>query len=189
MHKVAEIDVIILIQSKSLHDVLLLFYETVVHVNEKDANNELLLFFSYIIANRQCHDLVLKYLDIITVVLICSVGKEQGSLLEKVTSSNNLTLLKIANALVVLINNAEMNGSGEVLKQAMYNALAKSQFAALSERVKHLFVSILFAFKSNKPKIRLALVNFHGLVNGILGEDSLLGLELEALKLIDQQKL
>ncbi len=107
---------------------LLLFYETVVHVNEKEANSELLLFFSYIIASRQCHDVVLKYLDIITVVLICSVAKDQAGLLEKVTSSsyNHLLTLKIANALVVLINNAEMNGSREVLKQAMYNALMKS---------------------------------------------------------------
>jgi hypothetical protein len=54
LHKIAEADVSILLQSNSFHDVLLLFYETVVHVNEKDANNELVLFFSYIISNRQC---------------------------------------------------------------------------------------------------------------------------------------
>lgn len=57
----------------------------------------------------------MKYIDIITVVLICSVAKEQSSLLEKVTHSTFLTL-KIANALVVLMNNAEMNGSQDVLK-------------------------------------------------------------------------
>lgn len=41
-------------------------------------------------------------------------------------------------------------------------------------------MNILFAFKFNKMKAKLAIVNFHGLANGVLGEDCLLGLEIEA---------
>jgi len=44
-------------------------------------------------------DIVDKYLDYITVGLICSIPKEVGSLLEK-----------ISNALVILMNNAENSG-------------------------------------------------------------------------------
>jgi len=38
----------------------------------------------------------------------------------------------------------------------------------------------MFALKGQRQKIRLALVNFNGLVNGILAEDSFIGLEIEA---------
>lgn len=52
MHKVGEIDITILLQSNSFHEVLMLFYETVVNVNEKEANNELVWFFSLLISHR-----------------------------------------------------------------------------------------------------------------------------------------
>jgi len=54
----------------------------------------------------------------------------------------------------------------------------------LSDTTKSLFINILWAFKGTKLKVRLALVNFNGLVNGVMGEDCMLGLEIEAAKLM-----
>ena len=62
----------------------------------------------------------------------------------------------------------------------MLNALNREIFKDLSQNIKNLFVNIIFAFKSNRLKVKLALVNFNGLVNGVFGEDCMLGLELEA---------
>lgn len=42
----------------------------------------------------------------------------------------------------------------------------------------------MFALKGQRQFIRLALVNFNGLVNHVLAEDSFIGLELEAQKAI-----
>ena len=53
-------------------------------------------------------------------------------------------------------------------------------FSKISNNAKRALITIFFALKSNKQKIRLALVNLNGLVNEVLGEDSLLGLEMEA---------
>jgi hypothetical protein len=52
MHKVAELDINIISNSKYFHDIIMLFHETLVHVNEKELNSQLVLFFSYIISNR-----------------------------------------------------------------------------------------------------------------------------------------
>lgn len=52
MHKVAELDISILANSKYFHDMIMLFHETLVNVNEKETNSELILFFSYLIASR-----------------------------------------------------------------------------------------------------------------------------------------
>ena len=62
----------------------------------------------------------------------------------------------------------------------MLSALNKPLFESLSLRVKTLFVNILFSLKSNKPKIKLALVNLNGLLKKVLGEDCFIGLELDA---------
>jgi len=96
MHKVSEIDIDILKKSKYFHDIIILFHETLVNVNEKKTNNQLVLFFSYLIASRTAQDIVQKYIDYITIALISSIPKEQGPLLEKVSL-----------ALVTLTNNAE----------------------------------------------------------------------------------
>ena len=63
---------------------IVLFHETLVNVNEKETNNQLVLFFSYLIASRNSQQIVEKYLEYIAIALICSVPKEQGALLEKV---------------------------------------------------------------------------------------------------------
>jgi hypothetical protein len=39
---------------------------------------------------------------------------------------------------------------------------------------------ILFAFKEQHNKVRLALVTLNGLAEGVVGEESLLGLEMQA---------
>jgi len=57
------------------------------------------LFFSTIIANRGTQTIVFKYIDVVTVSLISAIAKEQGSFLEK-----------ISQALVILLNNAELLG-------------------------------------------------------------------------------
>jgi len=46
--------------------------------------------------------------------------------------------------------------------------------------MKQLFVQILINLKEKRNLIKLAIVNMNGLVNGILGEDSFIGLELES---------
>lgn len=62
----------------------------------------------------------------------------------------------------------------------MLRALERPVFSEVSPRLKTLFVSILFALKEQRNKVKLALVNFNGLVNRVVGEDSFIGLEIEA---------
>ena len=45
-----------------------------------------------------------------------------------------------------------------------------------------MFVTILFALKENRPKIRLAVINLNALLNRIVAEDSFIGLEIDAQK-------
>lgn len=52
MHKVAELNIQILVNSKYFNDIIMLFHDTLVSVNERETNNQLVLFFSYIISNR-----------------------------------------------------------------------------------------------------------------------------------------
>lgn len=89
MHKVAELDINILINSKYFHDMIILFHETLLNVNAKETNSELVLFFSFLIQSRNAHAVVIKYLDIITASLLCAVSKELGLLLEKVITLFN----------------------------------------------------------------------------------------------------
>jgi hypothetical protein len=49
MHKIAEIDISILTHSTRFHEVILLFHETLVNVDEKETNKALVLFFTYLI--------------------------------------------------------------------------------------------------------------------------------------------
>lgn len=169
MHKIAEIDINILKNSKHFHDIIILFHETLININEKETNNSLVLFFSYLIASRFAQDIVFKYIDYITVALICSIPKEQGQLLQK-----------LAEAFVILLNNAESQNYDTQLRNIMAMAMHKPCFADLSENMKQLFIQIMFALKGQRQFIRLALVNFNGLVNHVLAEDSFIGLELEA---------
>jgi len=96
MHKVAELDINILTNSKYFHDMIILFHETLINVNAKETNNELILFFTYLISSRNGIPIVLKYLDIITTSLFCAISKELGILLEKISF-----------ALVILMNTAD----------------------------------------------------------------------------------
>lgn len=52
MHKISELNINILKNSKYFNDIILLFHETLVNVNEKETNNQLVLFFSYLISSR-----------------------------------------------------------------------------------------------------------------------------------------
>ena len=54
--------------------------------------------------------------------------------------------------------------------------------------MKDLFVFILLTLKSNKNKLRLAIVNFSSLTKGALGEDCMIGLEMDANKEAKLQK-
>ena len=45
--------------------------------------------------------------------------------------------------------------------------------------MKNLFLEILFTLKRDKAKIRLAIINFNGMIKKTLGEDSMIGLELD----------
>ena len=58
MHKVAELDISILANSKYFHDMIMLFHETILTVNEKETNNELVYFFSFLILSRGGQTLV-----------------------------------------------------------------------------------------------------------------------------------
>ena len=78
MHKVAELDISILSNSKYFHDIVMLFHDTLVNVNEKETNNELVLFFSFLIASGRGQPLVQQYIEPITVALICAIPKESG---------------------------------------------------------------------------------------------------------------
>ena len=57
-HRLAEIDIKMLQNSQYFANVLNLFYDTKVNVNEKEANTELVLFFSQLIANRMGQSIV-----------------------------------------------------------------------------------------------------------------------------------
>lgn len=46
--------------------------------------------------------------------------------------------------------------------------------------MKNVLVTLFFAFKNNKQKLRLVLVNLNGLTKKIVLEDSFIGLEMEA---------
>ncbi|CDW78104.1 transportin-serine arginine isoform a [Stylonychia lemnae] len=177
MNRVAEMNINILKNSKYFNDIIILFSETLLNVNEKETNNQLVLFFCYLIQSRNAMDIVDKYLDYMTVGLICSIPKEQGTLLEK-----------ISNALVILMNNAETSGQTDRLQMIMAMALQKPVYSFLSERIRQLFINVLFSLKFFRPKIRLALVNMNGLVNGVIGEDSFIGLEIEAQNALKLQQ-
>ncbi len=58
----SEVDITILLESPLLHDVIMLFSETLVRINHKETNNELVLFFSFLIAHRNTQQLVFKYI-------------------------------------------------------------------------------------------------------------------------------
>lgn len=58
--------------------------------------------------------------------------------------------------------------------------LERQIFSELSPRIKQLFVTILFALKEQRPKIRLALINFNALLNRVVAEDAFIGLEIDA---------
>eukprot|EP00349_Pseudokeronopsis_sp_Brazil_P011028 CAMPEP_0202979314 /NCGR_PEP_ID=MMETSP1396-20130829/85502_1 /ASSEMBLY_ACC=CAM_ASM_000872 /TAXON_ID= /ORGANISM="Pseudokeronopsis sp., Strain Brazil" /LENGTH=88 /DNA_ID=CAMNT_0049718693 /DNA_START=2434 /DNA_END=2700 /DNA_ORIENTATION=- len=79
-----------------LHDILMLLSETMQHVNQKETNNEIILFFSTLISARNSQQVVFRYLDLVTVALLAAISKEQGSNLEK-----------ISHAMVILLNTAE----------------------------------------------------------------------------------
>jgi len=96
---VANLNINIIKTSKYFNDLILLFHETMVNINQKETNNALVLFFCYLITNRNAFDIVDKYLDYITVSLLLSIPKELGSLQEK-----------IANSLVILMTRAEAAG-------------------------------------------------------------------------------
>ena len=113
---------------------MLLFYETTMKVNEKEANNALVLYYSHMVSSR-AGVLVTKYLHLITTALICSIVKDQeSSLHDNVTTSNNnnFLILKISLALVTLMANAEKEGTLESLREAMLSALSKDCFNGLS---------------------------------------------------------
>lgn len=67
---------------------MLLMYETVVRIDEKETNNEIILFYSHLINSRESQTLLLKYLDYVVSALMCSVSKEGGQLHEKVKLNN-----------------------------------------------------------------------------------------------------
>ncbi len=90
----------------------MLFHETLMNINEKETNNALVLFFSFIISSRQLQSVIEKYLDYIVAALICSIPKETGPLHEKLT-----------NALVTLMNQAEQHNFTDHLKKLMLNTL------------------------------------------------------------------
>lgn len=77
-----------------------MFHETIVNINEKEKNQQLILFFNYLIQSRHTQDIVSKYLDYISIALICSIPKEQDQIIQK-----------LADAFVTLINNAELQGN------------------------------------------------------------------------------
>ena len=168
LHKIAELDLQILTTSPLFPSLLHLFHDTLLFVNERDTNSTLLLFFSFLVSSPRHTSLILPYLELLTTGLLCSVQKEQ-QLLEK-----------IANALVVLMNNSEQYGFEQRLKEIVRQAMERDMFHGVSERAKKVVVEVLFGLKESKQKVRLVLVNLNGLVNGVIGEDSLIGLEMEA---------
>ena len=93
-----EVDVNILLGSKYLADVMSVFRESSLRVHEKTLHNQLVLFFSHLIMGRNTQAVVTQYLDVITIGLFCMLRKE-----------TNLTE-KIANGLIVLMNNSESHG-------------------------------------------------------------------------------
>jgi len=106
-----EVDVNILLGSKYLADVMSVFRESSLRVHEKTLHNQLVLFFSHLIMGRNTQAVVTQYLDVITITLFCMLRKE-----------TNLTE-KIANGLIVLMNNAESHGYTTQLAQSIDRAL------------------------------------------------------------------
>lgn len=173
MHRVAEIDVSILKESNKFHDTILLFHEVLVNIDEKDSNIALVLFFSYLINNRHALEIIDKYLDYITEGLVSTIPREQDGL-----------SLKVADSLMALANKAESFSFEPRLAQAITSALLKPAFSGLSDRAKKLFVQIIMVLKRSRNHIKLALVNYHGILTHVVGEDSLIGLELESQKVM-----
>lgn len=66
------------------------------------------------------------------------------------------------------------------MEGALGIALNSSAFASLTEKVKKTLIEILYALKEQLPKVKLCLVNMNGIAQGLVGEDSLIGLEMTA---------
>jgi len=45
-------------------------------------------------------------------------------------------------------------------------------------------IEILFALKEQRQKVKLCLMTLHGMIERVIGEDSLIGLEMDARKAI-----
>jgi hypothetical protein len=63
--------------------------------------------------------------------------------------------------------------------QALTVAMSKPVFQYVQDAMKQLFIQIVVVLKDKRNLLKLAVVNFHGLVNGVLKADSFLGLEME----------
>lgn len=50
----------------------------------------------------------------------------------------------------------------------------------VSEKARRTIIEVMFALKENRTKVRLVLVNLNGLAEGVVREDSLIGLEMDA---------
>ena len=70
----------------------------------------------------------------------------------------------------------------------MRESLNYPQFSSVSDKMKDLFIYILTTLKSSKNKLRLAIVNFSSLSKGVLGEDCMIGLEMDANNEVKIQK-
>ena len=79
-----------------------------------------------------------------------------------------------------MTNKADAGGYLERLADVFMKTLSRHEFRILSVNTKSIIINILFALRLNKQKIRLLLINLHGLVEGVLAEDCLIGLEIEA---------
>ncbi len=63
-------------------------------------------------------------------------------------------------------------------------ALQLGPYAMLSPKTRKVIIEILFALKEQNNKVRLSLVTLIGVIEGTLGEDGFIGLEMQAANAI-----
>lgn len=82
------------------------------------------------------------------------------------------------------MNNAEAQSFQTELAASMDIALQSAPFSSISEKTRKTLAEILYAFKEQQNKVKLTLVTLNGLAEGVVGEESLLGLEMQAQQAI-----
>ena len=131
----AEVDPGIIESSKYLIEIMQIFKESSVMVHEKGLNKQLIVFYSHLIMGRKTQNIVMQNMALILTGLLCTFKKEQSF------------VDKIANCLVVLMNNAEVQGLQTELALSLDMALLAAPFASISEKTRKTLAEILFAFK------------------------------------------